>query len=99
MKMNKIPLVGLDAQYQQIKPEIDAAIKKVIASSQFVGGEERSLFEREFAAYCETEACVGVGNGTDAIHLALRALGIGPGDEVIIPVNTFIATAEAISSA
>lgn len=95
--MKNIPLVGLFDQYQTIKPEIDAAIENIITKSAFVGGEEVLNFEAEFAAYCETKACVGVGNGTDAIYLTLRALGIGPGDEVITVAQTFIATSEAIS--
>src|SRR5215204_7789202 len=78
-RMNNIPLVGLYAQYRQIKSEIDSAIERVIEKSQFVGGEEVRLFEEEFAAYCETGGCVGVGNGTDAVYLALRAMGIGSG--------------------
>src|SRR4030095_7939424 len=97
--MNKIPLVGLLAQYQQIKTDLDLAIEKVINSVQFVGGEEVLQFEEEFAAYCEVDACVGVGNGTDAIYLALRALGIGKDDEVITVSHTFIATAEGITMA
>ncbi len=92
-----IPLVGLFDQYQTIKPEVDAAIENIITRSAFVGGEEVKLFEKEFAAYCEAKACVGVGNGTDALYLALRALGIGAGDEVITVAHTFIATSEAIS--
>ena len=96
--MNNIPLVGLFDQYQTIQPEIDAAIKNIITSSAFVGGQEVRHFEQEFAAYCDAKACVGVGNGTDALYLTLRALGIGPGDEVITVAHTFIATSEAISS-
>ena len=92
-----IPLVGLFDQYQTIKPEIDSAIQNIITSSAFVGGDEVRRFEKEFAAYCEAKACVGVGNGTDALYLTLRALGIGPGDEVITVAHTFIATSEAIS--
>jgi len=95
--MNKIPLVGLLDQYRTIKPEIDKAIAGVIEKSAFVGGEDLRLFESEFAAYCEAKACVGVGNGTDALYLTLRALEIGPGDEVITVAHTFIATSEAIS--
>ena len=94
---NKIPLVGLFDQYQTIKPEIDAAIQNIITNSSFVGGAEVRSFENDFAAYCDAKACVGVGNGTDALYLALRALGIGPGDEVITVAHTFIATSEAIS--
>lgn len=95
--MTKIPLVGLFDQYQTIKPEIDAAIQNIIANSAFVGGEEVRRFESDFAGYCEAKACVGVGNGTDALYLTLRALDVGPGDEVITVAHTFIATAEAIS--
>lgn len=94
---NNIPLVGLFEQYQTIKPEIDAAVQNIITKSAFIGGEEVRRFEEEFAAYCETRACVGVGNGTDALYLTLRALGVGPGDEVITVAHTFIATSEAIS--
>ena len=64
---NKIPLVGLFDQYQTIKPEIDAAIQYIITGSAFVGGEAVRRFEKDFAAYCEAKACVGVGNGTDAL--------------------------------
>jgi dTDP-4-amino-4,6-dideoxygalactose transaminase len=93
----KIPLADLNAQYRSIKAEIDAAIADVIASSEFIRGSDVAAFEKEFASYCEAEACAAVGNGTDALYLALRALGIGPGDEVITVAHTFIATTEAIS--
>jgi dTDP-4-amino-4,6-dideoxygalactose transaminase len=92
-----IPLVDLNAQYLALKPEIDAAMERVLARSAFIGGEDHQQFEAEFAAYCEASACAGVGNGTDALYLTLRALGVGPGDEVITVAHTFIATAEAIS--
>ena len=92
-----IQLVDLNAQYHTIKSEVDSAIQRVIDSSAFVGGKEVKRFEAEFAAYCETKACVGVGNGTDALFLTLKAMGIGPGDEVITVAHTFIATSEAIS--
>jgi len=95
--MNKIPLVGLYDQYQIIKPEIDEAIQGIINRSAFVGGEDVRRFEEEFAEYCEAKTCVGVGNGTDAIYLTLRAMGVGDGDEVITVAHTFIATSEAIS--
>jgi len=95
--MKHIPLVGLFDQYQTIKPEIDAAIENIITKSAFIGGEEVRKFESEFAAYCETKACVGVGNGTDALYLTLKALGVGPGDEVLTVAHTFIASSEAIS--
>jgi dTDP-4-amino-4,6-dideoxygalactose transaminase len=92
-----IPLLDLYAQYLTIKDDVDAAIQRTILHSAFVGGEELRAFEAEFAEYCEVRAAVGVGNGTDALYLALRALGIGPGDEVVTVAHTFIATAEAIS--
>ena len=97
--MQNIPLVGLFDQYQTIKPEIDAAIENTITASAFIGGDEVRKFESEFALYCEAKACVGVGNGTDALYLTLKALGIGAGDEVITVAHTFIATSEAISAA
>jgi dTDP-4-amino-4,6-dideoxygalactose transaminase len=92
-----IPLCDLHAQYLAIRPDVDAAIERTIARSAFIGGAELQAFEAEFAQYCETKACVGVGNGTDALYLALRCMGIGPGDEVITVAHTFIATAETIS--
>lgn len=92
-----IPLVDLRAQYATIKPDIDAAIARVLASCAFAGGPEVEGFEKAFAAYCETDHCIAVGNGTSALELALRAFRIGPGDEVIVPANTFFATAEAVS--
>ena len=75
----QIPLVGLFDQYQTIKPEIDAAIQDIINSSAFVGGEAVRSFENDFAAYCEAKACVGVGNGTDALYLTLASAGHWPG--------------------
>jgi dTDP-4-amino-4,6-dideoxygalactose transaminase len=92
----KVPIVDLRAQYLRIQPEVDAAIARVVASTQFIGGEECRLFEQEFAAYCGARHAVGVANGTDALTVALRAYGIGPGDEVVTVANTFIATGEAI---
>lgn len=94
-----IPFVDLRAQYNSIKDEIDAAIMSTIDRSSFVGGGDVRQFEEEFASFCEAEACVGVGNGTDALYLTLRALGIGAGDEVITVAHTFIATTEAITMA
>jgi dTDP-4-amino-4,6-dideoxygalactose transaminase len=94
-----IPFVDLKAQYQSIKPEIDAAIAAVISETAFVGGPHVKGFEDAFAAYCGVSQCVGVANGTDAIFIALRALGIGPGDEVITVANSFVATSEAIRMA
>ncbi len=97
--MATIPLVDLKAQYDSIREEIDRAMHEVIERSAFVQGKEVREFEAEFASYCGSTGCVGVGNGTDAIYLTLRALGIGPGDEVITVAHTFIATAEAITLA
>jgi dTDP-4-amino-4,6-dideoxygalactose transaminase len=76
---------------------VDRALHDVLESAVFIKGREVALFEEEFAAFCGAKACVGVGNGTDALYLTLRALGIGPGDDVITVANTFIATAEAVS--
>jgi dTDP-4-amino-4,6-dideoxygalactose transaminase len=94
-----IPLVNLKAQYQSIKTEIDAAIAAVIDQTAFVGGPFVKEFEEAFARYCGVTHCVGVANGTDAIFLALQALGIGAGDEVITVANSFVATSEAIKMA
>lgn len=92
----KIPLVDLKRQYLGIKEEIDEAIASVIADTAFIGGKYVASFEEAFAAFCSAKHCIGVGNGTDAIYIALRALGITRGDEVITVANSFIATSEAI---
>src|SRR5262245_8173785 len=92
-----IPLVDLKAQYQQIKDEVRAAIDEVLESGQFVLGEEVAAFEREFAAFSGTRYALAVNPGTRALHLALLAAGIGPGDEVITVPFTFVATAAAIA--
>jgi len=94
-----IPLVDLVAQYESLKPELDAAILGALEGMQLYLGKNLRAFEEEFAAYCGVEHCVAVGSGTDALHLALRALGAGPGDEVIVPAHTFFATAEAVALA
>jgi len=91
-----IPFVDLRAQYASIKPEIDAAIDEVLAAAAFIKGRFVRGFEEAFASFCGVEHVVGVGNGTDAIMLALTALGIGPGDEVITVAHTFTATAEPV---
>jgi len=93
----QIPLVDLRAQYLTIQNEIEEAFARVIKNSAFIGGDDLRQFEKEFAEYCEVKAAVGVGNGTDALYLTMRALGIGAGDEVITVAHTFIATAETIS--
>jgi dTDP-4-amino-4,6-dideoxygalactose transaminase len=91
-----VPMVDLRAQYQSIKDEVDAAVARVLETAHFIRGEECGLFEREFAAYCGAAAACGVANGTDALTLALKAYGVGPGDEVVTVANTFVATGEAI---
>jgi len=91
-----VPMVDLKAQYDTIRVEIDAALARVFESAAFIKGEDCALFEKEFAAYCGAAHACGVANGTDALTLALRAYGIGPGDEVVTVANTFIATGEAI---
>jgi dTDP-4-amino-4,6-dideoxygalactose transaminase len=91
-----VPMVDLRAQYQRIQPAIDAALARVVAGTQFIGGEECRRLEQEFAAFCGARHAVGVANGTDALAIALRAYGVGPGDEVATVANTFIATGEAI---
>jgi len=93
----KIPFVDLKAQYHSIKDEIDQAISDVIKSSAYIGGKYARSFEHNFAKYIGVKNCVGVGNGTDALYFALKALGISKGDEVITAANTFIATSEAIT--
>lgn len=92
-----IPLVDLQTQYRLIKDEIDAAIAQVLAGAAFIGGSGVQTFEAAFATYCDSRHCIGVGNGTDALFIALKTLGIGSGDEVITVANSFIATAEAIT--
>ena len=92
-----IPLVDLKAQYASIKPEIDAAIQQVLDNTSFILGKQVDNFERSIARYVGAKGAVGVASGTAALHLALLACGIGPGDEVITTAYTFIATAEAIS--
>ena len=92
----RIPLLDLKAQYHSIKPEIDAAIAAVLESGQFVLGSEVSAFEKEFAAYCGTSECIALNSGTSALHLALLAAGVGPGDEVITAPFTFIASVAAV---
>src|SRR5437667_6553370 len=94
-----VPFVDLKGQYDSIRREVDAAIEAVIAHSSFIGGPFVTEFEQAFARYCGVEHCVGVGNGTDALFIALRTLGVGPGDEVITVANSFVATSEAIRMA
>ena len=91
-----VPLCDINAQYKFLKPQIDAAVLRVLSSGQAILGPEVVAFEKEAATFCEAQYAVGCGSGTDALVLALHALGVGPGDEVIIPPFTFFATAGAI---
>ena len=92
----RIPLVDLRAQYRAIKPGIDEAIRQVVEGTAFIQGPQVAAFERQFAAVSGAAGCVGVSSGTAALELALRAVGVGPGDEVVTTAHTFFATAEAI---
>ncbi len=94
-----IPFVDLKTQYASIATEIDAAIASVIADTAFIGGKYVARFEADFAEFCHARHCVGVANGTDALSLVLKAAGVGRGDEVIVPANTFVATSEAVTMA
>jgi dTDP-4-amino-4,6-dideoxygalactose transaminase len=91
-----IPFLDVAAITERLRDELDVQWKAVLAHGRFVGGPEVDQFEARFAEYCESSHCVGVANGTDALELILAGLGIGPGDEVIVPANTFVATAEAV---
>jgi dTDP-4-amino-4,6-dideoxygalactose transaminase len=93
----KIPFVDLKSQYESIKEEMDKAIATVISQTAFIGGPHLKNFEEAFAKFCGVKHCIGVGNGTDALYIALRAMSIGRGDEVITVANSFIATSEAIT--
>jgi dTDP-4-amino-4,6-dideoxygalactose transaminase len=94
--MPLIPFLDLKAQYRQIKPEVDAAVARAIESTQFVLGPEVAGFEERFAGYCDAGHCYALNSGTSALHLALLAAGIGPGDEVITVSMTFVATTAAV---
>jgi len=93
----RINFVDLKKQYLSIKPEIDTATQQVIENAAFILGKELEEFEKEFAAFCQAKCAVGVDSGISALELGMRALGIGPGDEVIVPANSFIASASAVS--
>jgi dTDP-4-amino-4,6-dideoxygalactose transaminase len=95
----KVPFLDLKAGYFELKAELDAASQRVLESGWYVLGGEVESFEREFAEYCGARYCIGVGNGLEALHLILRGYGIGEGDEVIVPANTYIATWLAVSYA
>lgn len=94
-----IPFLDLKSPYLELKDELDAAYHRVMEGGWYILGSEVKAFEEEFAAYCGVKYCIGVGNGLDALRLILRAAGIGPGDEVIVPANTYIATWLAVSYA
>lgn len=96
MSSNGVPFVDLGIQHREIADEVGAAIASVLDRTAYILAPEVTRFEAEFAQYCGVKHCIGVGNGTDAIELALRAAGIGRGDEVLIPANTFVATAEGV---
>ncbi len=97
--MTSIPLVDLSAQHAVVAAEIAEGWQEVLSRTAFIGGPQVAAFEREYAEFIRIPHCVAMGNGTDAIEIALRALGVGPGDECILPANTFIATAEAVARA
>jgi dTDP-4-amino-4,6-dideoxygalactose transaminase len=96
---NPIPLVDLRAQYRTIADEVDAAMHRVVEQGDFILGQDVESFESEFAAYCEAAHALGVDSGLSALELGIRAMGIGPGDEVLTPANSFIASSSAISTA
>jgi len=93
----KIPFLDLGDAYRELKEDIDAAVARSLASGYYIGGPELDAFEEDYARYCNARYAVGVANGLDALHLTLRAMGIGPGDEVIVPSNTYIASWLAVS--
>jgi dTDP-4-amino-4,6-dideoxygalactose transaminase len=95
----QVPFLDLKAQHKEIENEVLPMVKEVMENTAFIGGPQVSGFEREFAEFCDTDYCVGVNSGTDALRFALMSVGVGPGDEVITVPNTFIATTEAISQA
>ena len=96
--LTRVPFLDLRPAYAEVQSEIDYAIAGVLESGRYIGGPEVELFESEWAQYCGARYCVGVGNGLDALILSLRACGVGPGDGVIVPSNTFIATWLAVSA-
>jgi dTDP-4-amino-4,6-dideoxygalactose transaminase len=96
MPDTQIPMVDLKAQYARLQPELQEAIQRVLESTAFIAGEDCRLLEQEFAAWCGVGHACGVANGTDALSISLRAYGVGPGDEVVTPAFTFVATGEAV---
>src|ERR1700691_201011 len=94
----QVPFTRMDRADRELLEELMGAVREVAEQGAFTLGHHVEAFERDFAAYCETDLAVGVSSGTEALALALRALEIGPGDEVIVPTNSFIAPAEAVSA-
>jgi dTDP-4-amino-4,6-dideoxygalactose transaminase len=92
----QIPFLDLAAMTREVRDDVEQGWQRVLASNRFIGGDEVARFEAAWAGYCQVPHAIGVANGTDALQLTLTALGIGPGDEVIVPANTFVATAEAV---
>jgi dTDP-4-amino-4,6-dideoxygalactose transaminase len=92
-----IPLVDLASAHAEVREEVDAGFERILRTTAFVGGAEVAAFERAYAAFGGVRHCVGVANGTDALELALRAVGVRAGDEAVVPANTFVATAEAVA--
>src|ERR1700742_2207831 len=97
--MSQIPLVDLKAQHKQVADEVAQGFSRVLENTSFILGKDVADFEQQFAQFTGTKYCVGVANGTDALELLIRAAGIGPGDEVIVPANTFSATALGVARA
>lgn len=93
---SQVPFLDLSGTTDEVRAEVQARWDELLDSNGFIGGDAVTCFERQWAAHCGTSHAVGVANGTDALHLTFRALGIGPGDEVLVPANTFVATAEAV---
>lgn len=93
-----VPFVDLKSQNNRLRSEIENAIKAILDETAFISGKYASIFERDFAAYIGGQHCIAVANGTDAIEIALEAIGIGPGDEVLVPANTWISTSEAVTT-
>ncbi len=93
----KVPFLDVGATYHELRTEIDQAVSQVLAGGQYILGQQVEAFEQEYAQFIGVKHCIGVGNGLDALHLTLKAMGVGPGDEVIVPANTYIATWLAVS--
>ena len=96
-EVGTVQFLDVGESYRELQVELDQAISRVLVSGRYILGPEVEAFESEYAAYCDTSYCIGLGNGLDALHLALRAMDVGPGDEVIVPSNTYIATWLAVS--